>query len=360
MNRISLVGDRSTADAVGRTLVGIFNVRHISVDQIDQHTPEQFTVVDLRLSDTDRVLPVKEWLKRKPKSGKAIFVVDPASRIDITRAYSIGATDVMTRPIDVGELLAKIGGEVSVSPKERFANLAGDRSVFAAKNVPGVSAAMDSLQSIFSSASQDQLVSPAVISAAGEAVVGEIESQGLASWLDTVRKHHSQTYQHCLLVTGVAVGFGQHIGVSRADRQRLSFAGMLHDVGKAKIPLAILEKPGALDNDEKVLMRQHPQLGVDALGTDCGLEPAMIDMVLHHHELLDGSGYPHGIAGKEICDLVRIMTISDIFGALIERRSYKPPLTNDAAYQILLDMGPKLDKDLVREFRFVSQLDHRQ
>jgi hypothetical protein len=55
---------------------------------------------------------------------------------------------------------------------------------------------MDSLQSIFSSASQDQLVRPAVISAAGEAVVGEIESQGLVSWLDTVRKHHSQTYQH--------------------------------------------------------------------------------------------------------------------------------------------------------------------
>jgi hypothetical protein len=56
---------------------------------------------------------------------------------------------------------------------------------------------------------------------------------------------------------------------------------------------------------------------------------------------------------------VRIMTISDIFGALIERRSFKPPLTNDAAYQILLDIGQKLDKDLVREFRFVSQLDQR-
>jgi putative nucleotidyltransferase with HDIG domain len=219
---------------------------------------------------------------------------------------------------------------------------------------------MDTLQGIFSSASQDQPVDAALISSAGEAVVGEIESQGLASWIDTVRKHHSQTYQHCLIVTGVAVGFGQHIGVSRADRQRLSFAGMLHDLGKAKIPLAILEKPGALDKDELVLMRQHPQLGIDALGPDCGLEPAMIDMVLHHHELLDGSGYPHGIAGKEISDLVRIMTISDIFGALIERRSYKPPLSTDTAYQILLDMGPKLDTDLVREFRFVSQLEHGQ
>ena len=360
MNRISLIGDRATAETVGRNLTGMFDVRHISVDQIGQHSPEQFTVVDLRLSDANRVLPVKEWLKRKPKSGKAIFVIDPASRIDITRAYAIGATDVMSRPIDVGELIAKIGADISVSPKERFVNLAGDRSVFAATNVPGISAAIDSLQGIFSQASQDEPVNPELITSAGEAVVAEIELQGLASWLETVRKHHSQTYQHCLIVTGVAVGFGQHIGVSRADRQRLSFAGMLHDVGKAKIPLAILEKPGPLDNDELVLMRQHPQLGIDALGPDCGLESAMTDMVLHHHELLDGSGYPHGIAGKEISDLVRIMTISDIFGALIERRSYKPPFSNDAAYQILLDMGPKLDKDLVREFQFVSQLDRRQ
>jgi HD-GYP domain-containing protein (c-di-GMP phosphodiesterase class II) len=67
--------------------------------------------------------------------------------------------------------------------------------------------------------------------------------------------------------------------------------------------------------------------------------------------LLDGSGYPHGLMANEISDLVRIMTISDIFGALIERRSYKPPLSGDAAYQILTDMGPKLDVDLVRAFR---------
>jgi HD-GYP domain-containing protein (c-di-GMP phosphodiesterase class II) len=67
-------------------------------------------------------------------------------------------------------------------------------------------------------------------------------------------------------------------------------------------------------------------------------------------------GYPHGLKAKEISDLVRIMTISDIFGALIERRSYKEPMSGKDAYQILLDVGAKLDKDLVREFRFASSL----
>jgi putative nucleotidyltransferase with HDIG domain len=164
------------------------------------------------------------------------------------------------------------------------------------------------------------------------------------------------TYQHCLLVTGLAVAFGQQLGVSRSDRQRLSFAGMLHDIGKARIPLAILEKPGRLDDDETAVMKRHPQFGFDALGTVPGLPSEMLDMVVHHHEYLDGSGYPHGLCASDIADLVRMITIADIFGALIERRSYKPPLSGSAAYRILLDMGPKLDMDLVRAFQSVADL----
>jgi HD-GYP domain-containing protein (c-di-GMP phosphodiesterase class II) len=116
-----------------------------------------------------------------------------------------------------------------------------------------------------------------------------------------------------------------------------------------------LEKPGPLDADELAVMRQHPLLGLEALKTVPGLQPEMLDMVVHHHELLDGSGYPHGLQASEIPDLVRAMTIADIFGALIERRSYKPPMSGEAAYQILKDMGPKLDRDLVREFQPISR-----
>ena len=179
---------------------------------------------------------------------------------------------------------------------------------------------------------------------------------GLDSWVETVRKHHSQTYQHCLVVTGLATAFGQMIGASSVDRRRLSVAGMLHDIGKARIPVAILEKPGPLDDAEKELIKQHPRYGFDALKDVTSLPDEMRDMVLHHHEYLDGSGYPHGLKGGEISDLVRIMTIADIFGALVERRAYRPPLRGEAAYKILLDMGGKLDKDLVREFQAVAEV----
>ncbi len=350
MNRVSVFCERSPSrDDVERSLAGFFHVRFVGVDRMGEHGPEEFTVVDVNLRHTPHLLDIKEWLKRKPKDGKAILAIDQSSRIELTRAYAVGATDVVSRPLSGRELLAKLCGD--------FAALAGDTATFDATDNPGAEAAVGALQGVFSAVSLGQSVDAIAVQSAGDAVVNELETQGLKSWVETVRRHHSQTYQHCMLVTGVAVAFGQHIGLPQKERQRLSTAGMLHDLGKARIPISILEKAGPLDPNELEVMRQHPQFGVDALGSETGLAPEMLDVVLHHHELLDGSGYPHGLQANEIADLVRIMTISDIYGALIERRSYKPPLTSQASYQILLDMGPKLDKDLVREFGFVLGLD---
>lgn len=304
----------------------------------------------IRLNNETALLNLKEWLGRKPKNAKAIFLIDKASLLQRTRAYALGATDVLHPPIVGRELLAALWGDI--------ASLSADPNNAAIRKSPTVSAAVDTLENIFASACFGGQLNPSSIEVAGEGIISHLETQGLAAWIETVRTHHSMTYQHCLLVTGLAVAFGQQIGVSRADRQRLSFAGMLHDIGKARVPLAILEKPGRLDDDEMTMMKKHPQFGFDALGTVPTLPDEMLDMVIHHHEYLDGSGYPHGLHASEISDLVRMITIADIFGALIERRSYKPPLSGSAAYQIVLDMGPKLDKDLVRAFQPVADLGH--
>jgi putative nucleotidyltransferase with HDIG domain len=348
MNRLSFVSD-STFDAerLRRQLAGIFNVRFIDLAQVRQSEPDRFTVVSANMGNASRLLDLKEWMKSKPKGGKVIFVTRPDSHIETTQAYALGATDVVSSPINAKELLKKLWGD--------FAVLAGDASEFTAQGHQGAAAAHDGLQTIFTAACLGEALDASKINAAGAAVVEEIESRGLSSWIDAVRRHHSQTYQHCLIVTGVAAAFGQHLGLAAADRKRLSFAGMLHDVGKALIPVAILEKPGPLDQDELAIMKKHPEYGIDALKSATSLQPEMMDMVAHHHEYLDGSGYPHGLQGNEIADLVRIMTICDVYGALIEQRSYKPPFSSQKAYEILLDMGPRLDKDLVREFSFVTK-----
>lgn len=335
-------------DAIRRRIGDVFELSFLDLDEIHAAPLQPQLLFDVDFSDSPRLLNLKQWLNRKPKDGKVVFVTDKASHIQAIQAKALGATDVVHHPLNAGVLMKKL-----LASRDAILR---DGLLDPIKGSPGVGAALDALHGIFSSACLGAPLDPAAINSAGESIVGRIEEHGLRSWIDTVRRHHSQTYQHCLLVTGVAVAFGQHLGLSQADRRRLSFAGMLHDIGKARVPIEILEKPTALSDDEMAVMRRHPEFGLETLKHAAGLSPDMLDVVIHHHEYLDGSGYPHGLSNREIFDFVRIATICDVFGALLERRAYKTPLRGDVAYQVLLDMGPKLDKDLVREFRFASAL----
>jgi HD-GYP domain-containing protein (c-di-GMP phosphodiesterase class II) len=128
-------------------------------------------------------------------------------------------------------------------------------------------------------------------------------------------------------------------------------AATLHDVGKARIPLSILDKPGRLDPDEEATMRQHPVIGYDLLKDIPGISRETLDAVKHHHEYLDGSGYPDALTAPQISDLVRLLTISDIFAALVESRPYRPAMSREDAYKILCGMDGKLEGSLLRAFR---------
>jgi putative nucleotidyltransferase with HDIG domain len=192
----------------------------------------------------------------------------------------------------------------------------------------------------------------------GKQVAGRISNTvaevGFSDWMETVRRHHEGTYQHCLLVTGTAAAFGLNLGLARPDMERLCSAAMFHDIGKAKIPLAVLDKPGRLDEQERALIETHPAIGHQALLGTPGVSPEILDAVRHHHEYLDGSGYPDGLGAASISDLVRILTISDIFAALIEDRRYKAPMPRDRAYETLTGMRGKLEMPLVAAFRDVA------
>jgi putative nucleotidyltransferase with HDIG domain len=349
MYLVTVLADaRANVDHLPAQFAGIFDVQITSIQEALRFDPAAVTLVDIDLTKSAVLPRVGEWLRRKPLNAKAVFLIDKASHLQQVRASSLGATDTLPRPLNGRDLVTKLLGDVGA--------LSSDPANQALRKSPAVSKAVNSLRDIFSSACLGATLDTPSVKAAGDHIVTDVEARGIAAWIETVRTHHSATYQHCLLVTGLAVAFGQQIGVSQADQQRLSIAGMLHDIGKARIPLAILEKPARLTDGEMGVMKRHPQLGLDALGTAVGLPAEMLDMVIHHHEYLDGSGYPHGLSGAEISDLVRMITIADVFGALIEKRSYKAPLSGAEAYAILIDMGPKLDKDLVRAFEPVTNL----
>jgi putative nucleotidyltransferase with HDIG domain len=335
-------------DAIRRRIGDVFELTFLDLDEIHAAPLQPQLLFDVNFSDSPRLINLKQWLNGQPKGGKVVFVTDKASHIQAIQAKALGATDVVHHPLNAGVLMKKL-----LASRDAILR---DGLLDPIKDSPGVGAALDALHGIFSTACLGAPLDAAAINSAGESIIGHIEEHGLRSWIKIVRRHHSQTYQHCLLVTGVAVAFGQHLGFSVPDRRRLSFAAMLHDIGKARVPIDILEKPTALSEEEMTIMRMHPEFGLETLKSTEGLSPDMLDVVIHHHEYLDGSGYPHGLSGNEISDFVRIATICDTFGALLERRAYKPPIPGDVAYQMLLDMGPKLDKDLMREFRFAAAL----
>ena len=186
-----------------------------------------------------------------------------------------------------------------------------------------------------------------------DAVLDALAINGIRQWLKVVWTYDDTTYQHSLLVAGLVASFSMTLSFPPEARRLLVKAALLHDIGKASIPLEILNKPSSLTAAELAVMRTHAELGYNHLQKQGGFPLELLQLVRSHHEVLDGSGYPDGLAGDEIPDAVRLMTICDIYAALIEQRPYKKPLDHKSAYLIMDEMGPKLDRALLRAFKQV-------
>jgi putative nucleotidyltransferase with HDIG domain len=300
-------------------------------------------VVDADLRKTLQVEQLKPILRDLQGISEKLFVVQSHLRGMVAQAFALGATDVVSRPKDVVPKLARIelaqqrlkSGDGSEEPSE-------------------IAKCAASFSSLFSAIGKGRPITLADAKSATLDVINGIKQNGLGIWLDDVRRYHEGTFQHCLLVTGIAAAFGMDIKFSDADIMRLGLAATLHDVGKARIPLAILDKPGRLDQSEQEIMNRHPVIGYELLQPIPDMSPEILDGVRHHHEYLDGSGYPDGLTGPEISDLVRLLTISDIFAALVERRPYRAPMSRQDAYKVLCDMGGKLEGPLVKAFQSVA------
>lgn len=182
-----------------------------------------------------------------------------------------------------------------------------------------------------------------------------LDSAAASHWLSMIQQYHNGTAQHCSLVSAVAMLFARSLGFSEGDQRRLFEAAHFHDVGKVHIPLAILDKPGALDFSERETMETHAQAGYNILIRSETIASEYAEAARDHHEYLDGTGYPRGIRSRQISDITRIITICDIFAALIERRAYKQPKTAREAYSILQSLGDKLDPPLLRAFSKIAE-----
>lgn len=162
--------------------------------------------------------------------------------------------------------------------------------------------------------------------------------------------HDHDLYGHSISVSRLSWKFAVHLGFSIRDQRLIECAALLHDIGKLRIDPLLLQKPGALDENEWATMRTHPELGRCLLEREGIMNTVVLDVAQNHHERLDGTGYPIGLREKEISEIVRVITLCDVFTAMTEMRHYERSYTWRSALERMAGKGTRLDHILFRHF----------
>ena len=185
----------------------------------------------------------------------------------------------------------------------------------------------------------DQLVSS--LSAEGWSMVN----------ITDLKSYDEYTYHHSLSVSVVSIAIAQHIGFAGKKLTQLGKCAMMHDIGKMQIPIQIINKSSKLDDDEFKVIMGHPSKGAVYL-TEKGIgDEELWAGVKHHHEKMDGTGYPDGLVGEEIPMMSRIISVADVYDALTSIRPYRKPMQPaDALEYVMGGASTMFDFDVVTAF----------
>lgn len=158
------------------------------------------------------------------------------------------------------------------------------------------------------------------------------------------------TYLHSVAVCALMVALSRQLGLDEATTAEMGTGGLLHDIGKMAVPLDVLNKPAALTPEEFALMQTHPEKGFRLLELTPELAPVALDICRHHHEKVDGTGYPHRLKGDEISLAARMGAICDVYDALTSNRAYKAAWSPAESITRMRDWEGQFDPKLLFAF----------
>jgi putative nucleotidyltransferase with HDIG domain len=158
------------------------------------------------------------------------------------------------------------------------------------------------------------------------------------------------TYMHSVAVCALMVNLARTLELNEVLVRELGLAGMLHDIGKMAVPDPVLNKPGKLTDEEFAVVREHPQRGYDLLVQSADAPAIAAEVVLHHHEKFDGTGYPRGLQGEEISLHARMGAICDVYDAITSNRPYKDGWAPAESIARMLEWEGHFDPKLLDAF----------
>ena len=158
------------------------------------------------------------------------------------------------------------------------------------------------------------------------------------------------TYLHSVAVCALMINLARTMRMDESQIHDIGMAGLVHDIGKMAIPDSILQKPGKLDDAEFQTVRSHPESGHKILSVSKGVSETALDVCLHHHEKMDGTGYPKRLKGNELSLVARMAAICDVYDAVTSQRSYNTPWTPSRALAVMQGSEGHFDQLVFKSF----------
>ncbi|MEP3420963.1 MAG: HD-GYP domain-containing protein [Erythrobacter sp.] len=209
----------------------------------------------------------------------------------------------------------------------------------------------DTMRNVFDDARLGCAIHAPIITGVVEDVIDAItlESRVFLT-VARLKNKDDYTYLHSVAVCALMVSVGRYLNLDKSFIRDLGMAGLLHDVGKMAVPDAILNKQGALSDDEFKVVRKHPEKGHQLLLESAGICDAALDVCRHHHERMDGTGYPDGLNDETLSFAARLGAICDIYDALTSNRAYKRAWTPHKAITEMSKWNGHLDRRILASF----------
>lgn len=185
----------------------------------------------------------------------------------------------------------------------------------------------------------------------GQTVASIVRNQDALIGLNRIRSVDRYTFEHSINVAVLMIAFARSLGLEKGLIEEIGLGALLHDVGKSRIPEEILNKPGRLTPAEFEIIQGHVLHGQDILMQASGISATALQVVIEHHERIDGSGYPAALPGHAISQFGQMAAIIDVYDALTTQRVYHDPMTPHEALRNLLQWSPvQFNQLLVQEF----------
>ncbi|MBI3610541.1 MAG: response regulator [Nitrospirae bacterium] len=340
-------GPREALNMILKPFYGVYNAENgnQALDMIGK-TPVDLVILDLKMPGLQGTDILRE-IKHKKSSVEVVILSGYGSLKTAIDAIRLGAADYLLKPFNVTEIISVINRILAKkTQRDQLANFLTELG-----EMVGCNATVDEIRGSMT----DQ---PAFLEKLKEMFSrmvtqgGPIDSGNYLEFVrvlsETLENKDPFTHGHSSRVNYYSNLLAQRLNLSEAEQRDLQIGAYLHDIGKLGVDVRTIYKEGSFTRQELLLMRRHPEIGVD-LVTPIGLSHHVVSIIRHHHEFYDGTGYPDGLKGETIPLLTRIVSTSESFDAMVTDRPYRKALpVKEIVAELKRCSGKQFDPYLVQ------------